>query len=168
MYHTLIIAEAGVNHNGSLELAKKLIDEAFEAGADIVKFQTFKASEIAGKMATKAEYQKKQTDAAESQVAMLKRLELNEENHHILQDYCQTKPIEFLSTPFDLSSIDLLKKMGIKLGKIPSGELTNLPYLRKMAQNFEQIILSTGMATLQEIKDSVAILLQNGLKKKNP
>jgi len=163
----LIIAEAGVNHNGSIDIAKKLIDKAFEAGADIIKFQTFKASTITSKKSEKAEYQKKMTDADESQYEMLKRLELNETHHHVLKEYCETKPIEFLSTPFDLQSIDLLKDLGINIGKIPSGELTNLPYLKKMAQNFEKIILSTGMANLEEVKTAVKVLLSSGLKKEH-
>lgn len=167
MNHTIIIAEAGVNHNGDINNAKKLIDVAKEAGADYVKFQTFKANKIASKHANKAEYQKQQTDAEENQVAMLKKLELSEADHDELIAYCQQKDIKFLSTAFDLESINLLKNLGIKLGKIPSGELTNLPYLRKMAQSFEQIILSTGMANLQEIEDSVKVLLENGLKKEN-
>jgi N,N'-diacetyllegionaminate synthase len=163
----LIIAEAGVNHNGSIELAKKLIDKAYEAGADIIKFQTFKASSITSKTSEKAEYQKRMTGAEEGQYEMLKRLELNEGHHHILKEYCESKPIEFLSTPFDLQSIDLLKSLGIKIGKIPSGEITNLPYLRKMAQSFEKIILSTGMANLEEVKTAVKILLSSGLKKEH-
>ncbi|MCR6641351.1 MAG: N-acetylneuraminate synthase [Sporocytophaga sp.] len=163
----LIIAEAGVNHNGSIDIAKKLIDKAFEAGADIIKFQTFKASTITSKKSEKAEYQKKMTGADEGQYEMLKRLELNETHHHILKEYCETKPIEFLSTPFDLQSIDLLKGLGINIGKIPSGELTNLPYLRKMAQSFENIILSTGMANLEEVKIAVNVLLSSGLKKEH-
>lgn len=167
MSHTIIIAEAGVNHNGDINNAKKLIDVAKEAGADYVKFQTFKANKIASKHANKADYQKQQTDAEENQVAMLKKLELSEADHDELIAYCNEKNIKFLSTAFDLESIDLLKNLGIKLGKIPSGELTNLPYLRKMAASFEQIILSTGMANLQEIEDSVKILLENGLKKEN-
>ncbi|MBP6385388.1 MAG: N-acetylneuraminate synthase [Pseudarcicella sp.] len=165
MKHTIIIAEAGVNHNGDIELAKQLIDQAHNAGVDYVKFQTFKASNIVSKEAQKANYQKNQTDANESQWQMLKRLELNEESHDILMKYCETKPIHFLSTPFDLESIDLLKKIGIKLGKIPSGEITNLPYLRKMAQTFEQIILSTGMANMQEIEDAIKVLLASGTHK---
>ncbi|WP_028982328.1 N-acetylneuraminate synthase [Sporocytophaga myxococcoides] len=163
----LIIAEAGVNHNGSIDIAKKLIDKAFEAGADIIKFQTFKASTITSKKSEKAEYQKKMTGSDEGQYEMLKRLELNETHHHILQEYCETKPIQFLSTPFDLQSIDLLKDLGINIGKIPSGELTNLPYLRKMAKNFEKIILSTGMANLEEVKTAMEVLLSSGLKKEH-
>ncbi len=164
---TLIIAEAGVNHNGDLANAKKLIDVACEAGADIVKFQTFKASLIAGKSAKKATYQKATTNADEGQLAMLKRLELTEENHHELMAYVRQKNIEFLSTPFDLPSIVLLKNLGITIGKVPSGELTNLPYLRKMAQTFEIIILSTGMATMDEVEIAANVLLKNGTKKDN-
>jgi N,N'-diacetyllegionaminate synthase len=167
MKHTIIIAEAGVNHNGDIDLAKKLIDEAHEAGVDYVKFQTFKASNIVSKNAQKASYQKNQTDANETQWQMLNRLELNEASHDILLKYCETKPIKFLSTPFDLESIDLLKNIGITLGKIPSGEITNLPYLRKMAQNFEQIIMSSGMANLQEVEEAIQVLLQSGTKHEN-
>ena len=141
---TIIIAEAGVNHNGSIDLAKKLVDAAVEAGVDYVKFQTFKADKIASKSAGKADYQKQTTGVAESQWEMLKKLELSEAQHHELIDYCQQKNIAFLSTPFDLDSIDLLKKVGITLGKIPSGEITNLPYLRKMAKTFPKIVMSTG------------------------
>jgi N,N'-diacetyllegionaminate synthase len=165
MGHTIIIAEAGVNHNGDINLAKKLVDFAFEAGVDYVKFQTFKASNIVSKKAQKADYQKAQTNANESQWNMLKRLELSEEDHNVLLEYCAKKPIKFLSTPFDLDSIDLLRNIGIILGKIPSGEITNLPYLRKMAQNFEEIIMSTGMANLQEIQDSIKVLEEAGTSK---
>ena len=167
MSHTLIIAEAGVNHNGDLGNAKKLIDVAKEAGADIVKFQTFKASLIAGKSAGKADYQKATTNAEEGQVAMLKRLELSEEDHHELLSYAHKQDIQFLSTPFDLPSIDLLKELGITIGKIPSGELTNLPYLRKMAGTFDQLILSTGMATMEEVEEATQVLLKSGLDKRN-
>lgn len=167
MKHTIIIAEAGVNHNGDLELAKKLVDEAHKAGVDYVKFQTFKASNLVSKSAQKASYQKNQTDASETQWQMLNRLELDEASHEVLFDYCERKPIKFLSTPFDLESIDLLKSIGITLGKIPSGELTNLPYLRKMAQNFEQIVMSSGMANLQEVEEAIQVLLDSGTKKEN-
>lgn len=167
MSKTIIIAEAGVNHNGSLELAKRLVDVAAEAGADYVKFQTFKAHKIALKKAEKADYQYKTTDKIESQFDMLKRLELDELAHIQLIDYCEQKKIAFLSTAFDLESIELLKKLGIKLGKIPSGELTNLPYLRKMAKTFSQIILSTGMSNLVEIKECVKALLIEGVKNEN-
>src|SRR6266487_3526553 len=146
MTKVLIIAEAGVNHNGNIELAKKLVDVAVEATADFVKFQTFKAENITSKFASKADYQKKTTSATETQFEMLKNLELSYEDHLTLVDYCKKKSIQFLSTPFDLESIDLLRQLGIKLGKIPSGEITNLPYLQKMAENFDELIMSTGMA----------------------
>jgi N,N'-diacetyllegionaminate synthase len=162
MNHVLIIAEAGVNHNGSMELAKKLVDAAAEAGADIVKFQTFKANKIASRHAQKAEYQVQQTGEVESQLDMLKKLELNEEMHHELMSYCREKGIEFLSTAFDFESIELLKKLGIRTGKIPSGEVTNLPYLEKMASAFPRLILSTGMCSLDEIADAVEVLEKSG------
>jgi N,N'-diacetyllegionaminate synthase len=167
MPQTIIIAEAGVNHNGSLDLAKRLVDVAAEAGADYVKFQTFKANKIASKQALKADYQQKTTDNSESQLEMLKRLELNEEAHLELIDYCKQKDIAFLSTAFDFESIDLLKKLNINLGKIPSGELTNLPYLRKMAQNFDKIIISTGMGDITEVRDAVNSLIKAGATKEN-
>ncbi|HLK28170.1 MAG TPA: N-acetylneuraminate synthase [Puia sp.] len=163
----IIIAEAGVNHNGSIKLAKKLIDEAASAGVDIVKFQTFKAEKIASKYSQKASYQIANTGNDESQYEMLKRLELNYEDHIELIKYCTSKNIEFLSTPFDLESIDLLKELGIKKGKIPSGEITNLPYLRKMAATFDELILSTGMSTLEEIKDAIGVLVSAGMAKAN-
>lgn len=166
MIKTLIIAEAGVNHNGSLDNARRLVDCAAEAGADFVKFQTFKADKIISKNAAKADYQVRTTGGAESQLEMVKRLELSESDHYALLDHCKKRGIEFLSTAFDSESIDLLVSMGIKLGKIPSGELTNLPYLRKMAVSFPQLILSTGMATSAEIKDTLDALLQAGADKK--
>lgn len=164
---TLIIAEAGVNHNGSVELAKQLVDVAAEAGADYVKFQTFKATKLASKYAQKASYQKRTTDLAESQLEMLKRLELDENAHLELIAYCKEKNIAFLSTAFDFESIELLQKLGITLGKIPSGELTNLPFLRKMAKAFPEIILSTGMANMDEVKATINALLQAGTKRDN-
>ena len=167
MANTIIIAEAGVNHNGSIELAKKLVDAAAEAGADYVKFQTFKADKITSKQAPKAVYQKQSTDVSESQLDMLKRLELDENAHLELISYCKEKNIAFLSTAFDLESIKLLQKLGITLGKIPSGELTNLPFLRKMAKAFPQIILSTGMANMDEVKATINALFQAGTKKEN-
>ncbi len=162
---TLIIAEAGVNHNGSLELAKKLIDVAADAAVDIVKFQTFKAENIASRSAGKAQYQKETTGANESQIAMLKKLELSETDHDELIAYCIEKRLEFLSTPFDLDSIALLKNKGIAIGKIPSGELTNLPYLEAMAKAFPQIILSTGMATMAEAEAALDVLLKSGAQR---
>jgi N,N'-diacetyllegionaminate synthase len=163
----IIIAEAGVNHNGSIELAKQLVDIAAEAGADYVKFQTFKADKIASKQAVKADYQAKTTDAAESQLVMLKKLELSYQDHITLIGYCKEKNIRFLSTPFDLDSIELLKGLNIRLGKIPSGEITNLPYLRAMAAAFDELVLSTGMCDMKEIEEAVAVLLQAGFLKDN-
>ena len=167
MNKTIIIAEAGVNHNGSLQIAKQLVDVAAEAGADYVKFQTFKANKIASKYAQKAIYQQQTTDNTESQLEMLERLELDETAHLELINYCQEKNIAFLSTAFDFDSIELLKKLGITLGKIPSGELTNLPYLRKMAKSFPKLILSTGMADMKEIDDTINALIEAGTERIN-
>lgn len=161
----VVIAEAGVNHNGSMENAKKLIDAAVEAGADYVKFQTFKAKNLASKFAAKAIYQQKTTSADESQLEMLKKLELADSMHHELIAYCNEKKIAFLSTPFDIESIEFLKSIGITTGKIPSGELTNLPYLRKMAGAFSKLILSTGMATMDEVEMALQILIAEGKAK---
>lgn len=162
-----IIAEAGVNHNGSIELAKKLIDVASEAGADAVKFQTFKADKLVSKTAQKADYQKQTTDAAESQYDMIKKLELDEAAHHELIAYCKSKNILFLSTPFDHESIDLLDKLGMEIFKIPSGEITNLPYLRHIGSLNKQVILSTGMADLGEIEDALDVLMAAGTAKEH-
>ena len=164
---TFIIAEAGVNHNGSLELAKKMIDAAVEAGADAVKFQTFKAEKVVSKHAQKAEYQKKTTAADESQLEMVKKLELDAAVHRKLIDYCKKENIRFLSTPFDLESIDLLNELGLDIFKIPSGEITNLPYLRKIGALKKEIILSTGMADLGEIEDALDVLTGAGTKLKD-
>jgi N,N'-diacetyllegionaminate synthase len=161
----MIIAEAGVNHNGSIELAKQLVDVAADAGVDYVKFQTFKAEKIASKSAEKAQYQKNTTDNSESQLSMLKKLELSHDDHLVLIDYCKSKNISFLSTPFDLDSIDLLKQLGISLGKIPSGEITNLPYLKKMAAGFDELILSTGMADMKEIEEAIDLITSTGFSK---
>ena len=162
-----IIAEAGVNHNGSIELAFKLIDAAVESGADAVKFQTFKAENLVSKNTQKAEYQKKTTDASESQLDMLKKLELDVDVHKKLIKYCNAKGILFLSSPFDHDSIDLLNELGIEVFKIPSGEITNLPYLRRIGSLAKQVILSTGMSTLKEVGDALAILVDSGTKKEN-
>ncbi|MCO5949290.1 N-acetylneuraminate synthase [Mucilaginibacter flavidus] len=168
MNKTLIIAEAGVNHNGSIENAFKLIDAAKEAGADYVKFQTFKADKLVNKSAQKADYQKKNLpDGDESQYTMLKKLELTEEMHDELLNYCEKKNIKFLSTPFDQDSIILLKSLGVTIGKIPSGEVTNLPYLRQMAHAFPELIVSTGMCTIEEVKEAVDALVSVGRKKEN-
>ena len=162
-----IIAEAGVNHNGSIELAFKLIDAAVEAGVDAVKFQTFKAENLVSKNTQKAEYQKKTTDASESQLDMLKKLELDVDVHKKLIKYCNAKGIMFLSSPFDHDSIDLLNELGLKIYKIPSGEITNLPYLRRIGSLAKQVILSTGVSTLKEVGDALAILVDSGTKKEN-
>ncbi len=165
MQPVFIIAEAGVNHNGDLELAKRLIDVAAEAGADAVKFQTFKAEKLVSQNAPKATYQKQTTEAEESQFAMLKKLELDLETHKLLMSHCQERNIMFLSSPFDLDSIDLLNELGIEIFKIPSGEITNLPYLRKIGGLDKDVILSTGMSTMDEIEAAVKILYTAGLKK---
>ena len=165
MNRTFIIAEAGVNHNGSMDIAKKLIDIAKEIGADAVKFQTFKAERLVCKSARKAEYQKNTTDADESQFDMIKRLELNEDAHRELICYCKNKNIIFLSTPFDLESIDLLNKLGLEIFKIPSGEITNLPYIRKIGRLKKKVILSTGMADLEEIGNAINVLTEYGTRK---
>ena len=162
-----IIAEAGVNHNGSIDVAKKLIDEASNAGADAVKFQTFKAKDLVSKKAQKAEYQKKTTDKKESQFDMIKKLELNVEMHKELISYCNIKNIMFLSSPFDLDSIKLLDELGLLVFKIPSGEITNLLYLRHIGKLNKKVILSTGMADINEIKDALDTLISNGTQKEN-
>jgi len=167
MNKTFIIAEAGVNHNGSLKLAKKMIDAAVVAGADAVKFQTFKAEKVISRYAPKAEYQKKTTTADESQLEMIKKLEMDAAAHRVLIDYCKKKNIRFLSTPFDLESIDLLNELGLNIFKIPSGEITNLPYLRKIGALKKEIILSTGMADLGEIEDALDVLTGAGTKLKD-
>jgi len=162
-----IIAEAGVNHNGSTELAKKLIDIAKNAGADAVKFQTFKAEKLVSRDAQKADYQKQTTNKKETQFDMIKKLELDLDTHKELISYCKTKDIMFLSTPFDHDSIKLLSDLGLEIFKIPSGEITNLPYLRHIGKLNKQIILSTGMSNIQEIKDTLNILISSGTKKEN-
>jgi len=162
-----IIAEAGVNHNGSLEIAKALIDVAAQLGADAVKFQTFKADKLVSKTAQKASYQKQTTDADESQYAMIKKLELDERAHHELIEYCAQKNILFLSTPFDHESIDLLADLGMEIFKIPSGEITNLPYLRHIGSLQKEVILSTGMATLDEIDAALHVLSAAGTAKEH-
>ena len=160
-----IIAEAGVNHNGSVELAKKLIDVASASGVDAVKFQTFKAVNLVSKKATKADYQKETTDAGESQFEMLKKLELDVNTHRELIAYCKVKEILFLSTPFDHDSIKLLDGLGLEIFKIPSGEITNLPYLRHIGSLTKQVILSTGMANIGEVEDALDVLIEAGTHK---
>jgi len=163
----LIIAEAGVNHNGSIDLAKKLIDVAADSGADAVKFQTFKAENLATLYAKKANYQKNLTSQKESQFDMLKKLELNKEMHIELINYSKVKNIKFLSSPFDLESIELLKDLGLEIFKIPSGEITNLPYLRHIGKLNKKVILSTGMSNMDEIKNALDVLINSGTEKNN-
>ena len=165
--NVFIIAEAGVNHNGSIDLAKKLIDVASASGADAVKFQTFKADNLATKKAQKAIYQKENTDKEESQFNMLKKLELDIEAHKELISYCSNKKIIFLSSPFDHESIELLNDLGLEILKIPSGEITNLPYLRHIGKLNKKIILSTGMSNIDEVKSALNILINSGTKKNN-
>lgn len=162
-----IIAEAGVNHNGSIDKAKKLVDAASSAGADAIKFQSFKADNLATKNAQKAMYQKETTNIEESQFDMLKKLELSTEMHKELISYCKNKKIIFLSSPFDHESIELLKDLGLEIFKIPSGEITNLPYLRHIGKLDKKIILSTGMSNIDEVKNALDILINSGTKKEN-
>ena len=162
MPKTLIIAEAGVNHNGDMALAKQLIDVAADAGADLVKFQTFNADRQVTQAAAKANYQLQQTDQAETQHAMLRRLELSEAMHHTLIAHCTMRGIGFFSTGFDIPSLDLLRGLGQTLFKIPSGEITNLPYLRHVGQWGGPLILSTGMATFGDIEAALDVLVRSG------
>lgn len=165
MKRTLIIAEAGVNHNGDIAKAKALIDKGAEAGVDYVKFQTFKAEKLVTKQAQRASYQDKNTQNNDSQYEMLKKLELSQALHQELMDYCNQKGVKFLSTGFDSESLVFLAQLGITIAKVPSGEITNLPYLRQVASLFPEVILSTGMATIDEIKDAVKVLIDNGVSK---
>lgn len=168
MNSVIIIAEAGVNHNGDMNLAKKLIDAAVEAGVDYVKFQTFKSENLVSKEAKKADYQIENTqNASENQLQMLKKLELSHAQHAELISYCKQKNISFFSTAFDLDSLNYLKELGLKMVKIPSGEITNLPYLRSAASLFKEVILSTGMSTMDEIADALDVFLQAGISKDN-
>lgn len=159
-----IIAEAGVNHNGSMELARKLIDIAADAGADAVKFQTFVAEDVVSADAPKAEYQKQTTDASESQFEMIKKLELSKENHHELMEYADHKNIMFLSTPFDRKSVDMIVELGVPLIKVSSGEITNHPLLEYISGKGLPIILSTGMSTLDEVEEAVSVIKKSGCK----
>lgn len=162
MKKVLIIAEAGVNHNGKIKTAKKLIDTAVNAGADIVKFQSFITEEVVIKKSIKAHYQKRLTNKNETQFEMIKKLELSKEGHLELFNYCKKKNIEFLSSPFDIPSAIFLNKLGVKRFKIPSGEITNLPYLRLVGSFGKPIILSTGMSLLTEVKQALSVLNKNG------
>ena len=159
---TLIIAEAGVNHNGDISIAHKLIDAAFNAGADIIKFQTFKANNLASLSAPKAPYQLLHTEDNENQQKMLKNLELSEESFYELKKHCEEVNIEFLTTAFDLDSLSFVNKLNLKRLKIPSGEITNYPYLKKIASLRLPIILSTGMSKLDEIRDAIDVLVEFG------
>lgn len=163
MKNVIIIAEAGVNHNGSIDLAKKLIDAAVYAGVDFVKFQTFKSESLVSKSAKKAVYQIANTnDISESQFQMLKKLELSKDQHYEIVSYCKEKNISFFSTAFDIESLEFLKELGLTMVKIPSGEITNLPYLRKAAELFSEIIISTGMSTMNDIEQAVNVFLKAG------
>ncbi len=164
---TLIIAEAGVNHNGDMELARKLIDVAAEAGADFVKFQTFNANRLVTHAAKKADYQTKTTDGNESQREMLRRLELTPAMHKELIAHCASRNIGFFSTGFDIESVDLLLSLGQNQFKIPSGEITNLPYLRHIGRLDKPVILSTGMATLGDIEAAIEVLEEAGTARSN-
>ena len=166
--HVMIIAEAGVNHNGNIENAFRLVDAAAYAGVDYIKFQTFKAEKLVSGSAKKAVYQIQNTrNAEETQFQMLQKLELSQEQHAQLIAYCQKKNIQFFSTAFDLDSLEYLHEIGLQMVKIPSGEITNLPYLRKAARLFRQVILSTGMTTISEIKDAVSVFTEAGISKEN-
>jgi len=166
MNRVLIIAEAGVNHNGSMEIAKKLIDAAAIAGVDYVKFQTFNADRLASKNAKKAVYQQKNmNNTDDSQYAMLKKLELSQTQHIELINYCNGKGVKFFSTAFDLDSIDLLSSLNLGFWKIPSGEITNYPYLKRIALKQQPVILSTGMCVMIDIENALSVLLKFGLSK---
>lgn len=158
----IIIAEAGVNHNGSMELAKQMVREAKKAGVDYVKFQTFIPENLVSQFAQKAEYQKKATEAQESQLEMLRGLALTQENFCELKEYCKEVGVGFISTPFDLESIDFLETLDMDFWKVPSGEITNLPYLEKIGKTKRKVVLSTGMCEMEEIEKAIDILESNG------
>ncbi len=162
MKKTIIIAEAGVNHNGDIQIAKRLIDVAAEAGVDYVKFQTFKTKNLVSQKAAMASYQEANLGSKSSQFEMIKKLELDIEAHHILKEYCAIKKVNFLSTAFDLDSIDLLEKIGIDFYKIPSGEITNKPYLEKIASKGKPIVMSTGMCDMEDIRKAFNTLCDHG------
>lgn len=164
--HTIIIAEGGVNHNGSLDLALQLVKSAKDCGADYIKFQTFSAKRIVNKFAPQAEYQKKNIGKNTGQLEMLQKLELKKSDFIEISQYCKELKIGFLSSPFDIESICFLRDIGMDFMKIPSGEITNLPYLREIASTRKPIILSTGMSTLGEIEDALRILINNGTDEK--
>lgn len=164
MKKVLIIAEAGVNHNGDINLAKKLIEQAAKAGADVVKFQTFKANSCVSVSAKRAKYQLETTAKEESQLEMIQKLELSYESHFELMKHCKKHDITFLSTPFDLESVEFLRGLDLPYFKIPSGEITNLPYLKAVAKCKKRVLLSTGMANLGEIEAALTILRKNGTR----
>lgn len=165
MKKILVIAEAGVNHNGDISNALKLVEAAADAGADYVKFQTFKAEKLVSRNAKKAEYQIRNTkNESVSQLDMLKKLELTHDQHQLLIEYCHQKGIQFFSTAFDLDSLQYLNDIGVRMVKIPSGEITNLPYLRKAAQLFHEVILSTGMCTMDEIEAAIGVFKEKGVE----
>ncbi len=163
MSHTIIIAEAGVNHNGTFQMAKEMVETAYWCGVDYVKFQTFKAEKIANKFACQAQYQQRNLMRKSSQVDMLRQLELQFSDFSLLNDHCSKTGIKFLSTPFDLESIDFLAGLDMDYMKVPSGEITNLPYLRKIAQTGIPVIMSTGMCRIGEIEDAMDVLYNQGL-----
>ena len=169
MQHTLIIAEAGVNHNGSMTFAKQLVDKAVEAGVDYIKFQTFKAEKLVSKSAKQADYQKRNigSSADDSQYNMLKKLELSEADHRELIEYCNQKGIKFFFTAFDMESIDYLHSLHLGLWKVPSGEITNYPYLKKIASYHEPVILSTGMCEIEDVSAAMNVLISNGVSRKD-
>lgn len=167
MNKVFIIAEAGVNHNGSVKIAKEMVDAAVFCAADAVKFQTFKAEKLVSRYALKADYQKINTPGDDSQLEMLKKLEIDLEAHEELIKYCNKRKIIFLSSPFDLESIDLLVKLGLGIFKIPSGELTNLPYLHKIGALNKKLIISTGMSELIEVEDAFRVIINAGCAKEN-
>ena len=167
MSKTIIIAEAGVNHNGDINMALKLVEEAANAGVDYVKFQTFVSKNLVSRNASKAEYQKTNTGNDDSQLKMLQQLELSYDDHHKLIAHCNKCGIKFLSTAFDFESIDFLSSLNLDLWKIPSGEISNLPYLRKVAKTQGKIILSTGMSTIEDIEAALNVLISEGVHKDN-
>lgn len=164
MEHVCIIAEAGVNHNGSFNLAKRMVEAAKEAGVDYVKFQTFNPKKLVSKFAEKAEYQKETTCADESQLEMLQKLTLTNDNFIELKKYCDAIGIGFISTPFDLDSIRFLETFNMDFWKVPSGEVTNLPYLEAIAKTGRKVVMSTGMCNIEEIKAAIDVLEKNGTK----
>lgn len=166
MNKVLIIVEAGVNHNGSIQIAKQLVDKAVEAGVGIIKYQTFKSEKLVSKTAKQAEYQQRNIGKRdEGQLAMLRKLELSAEDHYELIRYCKERNIRFLSTAFDMESIDFLHSLNMGLWKIPSGEITNYPYIKKIASFMEPVILSTGMCELSDIEAALNVLIEEGVSK---